>query len=584
LVDALASERAAAAAAAAASPAPRALSAIASLSPWEQLMGQGANVARAVGGVVAGASGGSLSAMVDRVSASGPSSGPERVFPATPAATPLPRSGSGSGSGSGGATLAKGIDDENANAVKNGSSRPSRLDAERVVTGPPFGSGAFAGSASPARDGSPGTPASSSPSAREETAGTDEAAAAVAELDRLAALFAHARDARARTAATQTDTPTRPPHARHTIAFEKNGAFRVLRRDGESVAEREKAETFAFAAADEAVFSFSRRQSGGGLVSVSGAGATFAFPARARACRLALRAGHDAGIPAGTRFTLRVADDVADGFQTPPSTRSPRTADDGDDGFFGAAEAERRWTVSGAAVAAGEVFVLDCGDAPTVSCRVARLEVHAPAGTDAGTLGLDFSVAKFAAKPSFPPLGAASASQGSEERALSSFDLSSPEKPENPDAARDDIASIASSVSATEKDADASLSSARLETSESKGSENDGVGSENGRFPFFEPTRLSVLDPGARPVVARALDAAAASAPAATRVRCAFESAHFGGATLHVGPPRDESAGAERSFVSGFRVTPPADASGGLDRRAWIIRVTGFLRRSAATR
>jgi hypothetical protein len=49
LVDALASERAAAAAAAA-SPAPRALSAIASLSPWEQLMGQGANVARAVGG------------------------------------------------------------------------------------------------------------------------------------------------------------------------------------------------------------------------------------------------------------------------------------------------------------------------------------------------------------------------------------------------------------------------------------------------------------------------------------------------------------------------------------------------------
>jgi hypothetical protein len=102
LVDALASERAAAAAAAAASPAPRALSAIASLSPWEQLMGQGANVARAVGGVVAGASGGSLSAMVDRVSASGPSSGPERVFPATPAATPLPRSGSGSGSGSGG--------------------------------------------------------------------------------------------------------------------------------------------------------------------------------------------------------------------------------------------------------------------------------------------------------------------------------------------------------------------------------------------------------------------------------------------------------------------------------------------------
>ena len=83
-----------------------------------------------------------------------------------------------------------------------------------------------------------------------------------------------------------------------------------------------------------------------------------------------------------------------------------------------------------------------------------------------------------------------------------------------------------------------------------------------------------MLHPGARPVVARALDAAASSAPAATRVRCAFESAHFGGATLHVGPPRDESAGAERSFVSGFRVTPPADASGGLDRRAWIIRVT----------
>ena len=54
-----------------------------------------------------------------------------------------------------------------------------------------------------------------------------------------------------------------------------------------------------------------------------------------------------------------------------------------------------------APVAADEVFVLDCGDARIASCRIARLETSAPDGTDAETLGLDFSVAKVAAKPSF---------------------------------------------------------------------------------------------------------------------------------------------------------------------------------------
>ena len=55
---ALARERAAAAAAAAAAPRASTLGGLASLAPWEQLMGQGASVARAVGGVVSMGGGG----------------------------------------------------------------------------------------------------------------------------------------------------------------------------------------------------------------------------------------------------------------------------------------------------------------------------------------------------------------------------------------------------------------------------------------------------------------------------------------------------------------------------------------------
>ena len=129
------------------------------------------------------------------------------------------------------------------------------------------------------------------------------------------------------------------------------------------------------------------------MVAVSGGAATFGCPARARARRLALRAGPNAEIPAGRRFALRAADH--DGF---------RDGSDDDGDFSAKGSRATRWTVAGTAVAAGAVFVLDCGDCAPASCRTVRLEAFAPAGTDAGTLGLDFSVAKFAAKPSFPPL------------------------------------------------------------------------------------------------------------------------------------------------------------------------------------
>ena len=59
-LEALARERAVAAAAAAAPPRATTLGGLASLSPWEQLMGQGASVARAVGGVVSMGTGGGV--------------------------------------------------------------------------------------------------------------------------------------------------------------------------------------------------------------------------------------------------------------------------------------------------------------------------------------------------------------------------------------------------------------------------------------------------------------------------------------------------------------------------------------------
>ena len=209
----------------------------------------------------------------------------------------------------------------------------------------------------------------------------------------------------------------------------------------------------------------------------SSCAATFAFPARARTSRLALRAGPAAEIPVGTQFTLRVADDDAFANETDAKNKDDATV---------------RWTVAGAPVAADEVFVLDCGDARIASCRIARLETSAPDGTDAETLGLDFSVAKVAAKPSFPP---PTTKETTKETTRSIRD------PDEPDERTTDDIRFAS---------------------------------------FFGPTRLSVLDPTvARPELARALDEAAASAPAITRARSAFESAHRG----------------ERSYTSARRAT-----------------------------
>ena len=241
--------------------------------------------------------------------------------------------------------------------------------------------------------------------------------------------------------------------------------------------------------------------------------------------------------------------DTRNGFANDGDAKGPRTT---------------RWTVTDTAVAAGAVFILDCGDALSVSCRAARLEAFAPAGTDLETLGLDFSIAKFAAKPSFPPLGAMKASEN---------------RTTSPDVAGDDAMTPIANDPPPAKDVTGSSNEANDDEDDDDADDDDnddatdrpstdrfGVGS------FFDPTRLSVLDLRARPELARALDAAAISV---TRVRCAFESAHRGGATLHVGPPRDEGAATGGPpFVSGFRVTPPADRAGGLHRRDWIIRVT----------
>ena len=548
LAEALASERAAAAAAAAASPAPRALSAIASLTPWEQLMGQGANVARAVGGVVAGASAGSLSAMVDRVSATGPQAAP-----------------------SGGDATFERLDAGKTALPHPHAANASGPEAGAHIAPPPFGSGSRGSrgsrgspeseAASPTRDrdASPETPGS--PSA----GGTDESDAvdvAVAELDRLAA----ERSARGRGRTTPPDALS-SAQIRPATALDTRGAIRVIRaiRRGESRAEETNDATSetnenesskdAFAALDEAVFSFSRRvvAGRGGLVSVSGVAATFAFPARARARRLALRAGPNAEIPAGTRFALRAADH--DGF---------RDGSDDDGDFSAKGSRATRWTVAGTAVAAGAVFVLDCGDCAPASCRTVRLEAFAPAGTDAGTLGLDFSVAKFAAKPSFPPLVsfAPNAAKDSEK------DAAAPPTP--PDVAGDNATPLAPS-----SPSNVATKGSKPLPNEDGDAKNDDAKNDDGSF-FFDPTRLSALDPDrARPELARALEAAAVSAPSVTRARCAFESAHRGGSTLHVGPPRDEpNQGGGPPFISGFRVTPPADRAGGSRRRDWIIRVT----------
>ena len=380
---ALASGRAAAAAAAAA---PRALSAIASLSPWEQLIGQGATVARAVGGVVAGASGGSLTAMVDRVSATGPQ------------ATSATTSGSGAGADARRETL----------DVMSLKKEKAASDAGVPIAPPPFGSGLLGSvsdspgpSAMVESPGTPGAPSDAPGSPGDPAAcaaGTelspDASEDALAELDRLAA---RARKENTRARETRV-SETRPPRIRHPIALEKLSArTRRIRRDG-SATDRSTDDvdvsqsSRSFADADEAVFSFSfsRRSAhaSGGLVRASSCAATFAFPARARTSRLALRAGPAAEIPVGTQFTLRVADDDAFANETDAKNKDDATV---------------RWTVAGAPVAADEVFVLDCGDARIASCRIARLETSAPDGTDAETLGLDFSVAKVAAKPSFPP-------------------------------------------------------------------------------------------------------------------------------------------------------------------------------------
>ena len=512
LAEALASERAAAAAAAAAAPAPRALSAIASLSPWEQLIGQGATVARAVGGVVAGASGGSLTAMVDRVSATGPQ------------ATSATTSGSGAGADARRETL----------DVMSLKKEKAASDAGVPIAPPPFGSGLLGSvsdspgpSAMVESPGTPGAPSDAPGSPGDPAAcaaGTelspDASEDALAELDRLAARFARARKENTRARETRV-SETRPPRIRHPIALEKLSArTRRIRRDG-SATDRSTDDidvshsSRSFADADEAVFSFSfsRRSAhaSGGLVRASSCAATFAFPARARTSRLALRAGPAAEIPVGTQFTLRVADDDAFANETDAKKKDDATV---------------RWTVAGAPVAADEVFVLDCGDARIASCRIARLETSAPDGTDAETLGLDFSVAKVAAKPSFPP---PTTKETTKETTRSIRD------PDEPDERTTDDVRFAS---------------------------------------FFGPTRLSVLDPTvARPELARALDEAAASAPAITRARSAFESAHRGGTIVHVGPPRDEGVGGTNGapFVSGFRVTPPDDW---IQSRDWIIRVT----------
>ena len=401
--------------------------------------------------------------MVDRVSATGP-----QVTSAT-------TSGSGAGADARRETL----------DVMSLKKEKAASDAGVPIAPPPFGSGLLGSvsdspgpSAMVESPGTPGAPSDAPGSPGDPAAcaaGTelspDASEDALAELDRLAARFARARKENTRARETRV-SETRPPRIRHPIALEKLSArTRRIRRDG-SATDRSTDDvdvshsSRSFADADEAVFSFSfsRRSAhaSGGLVRASSCAATFAFPARARTSRLALRAGPAAEIPVGTQFTLRVADDDAFANETDAKKKDDATV---------------RWTVAGAPVAADEVFVLDCGDARIASCRVARLETFAPDGTDAETLGLDFSVAKVAAKPSFPP---PTTKETTKETTRSIRD------PDEPDERTTDDVRFAS---------------------------------------FFGPTRLSVLDPTvARPELARALDEASASAPAITRARSAFES------------------------------------------------------------
>ena len=467
LANRLAHERAAAAAAAAASHAPTSrLSAIASLSPWEQLMGQGANVARAVGGVVSGASSGSLASLV------------------------------ATGSG---------------NAEPSGTMNPNDSVSDRVLDVP--------GSPTPTTDVVSNLNRDETDAHRLTRESED---ALLEELDRAVRDY---HDSRRDTLKPETENGSSTKHTPAGTPEKQDSGHSLSRAVSGFTAER--VETFPvnfdskhshptlklFRDANEmgALFSFgnrSTRRLGGGVVSQSERHATFVFPALAVTRRVALKAGKD-GVPIGTKFVLRAGNDLSSVTNN-------------------AVQPLGVWSL-GAPVPSDTVFALELAmDGTVPASRLAKLEVVLPS-QEYINASTDLSAAKFLVTPSFP--------MDSSEDGKEVEDGKSSSMVTNHDSSR-----------------------------------------------YFDPTRVVVLDPSARPDIARALDAANDNAPVISRVRCAFESSHFGGAIVHVGPvldltPSDNVTAKQKrlasasSYISGFRVTPP-DASPNAPN--WAVRVTAL--------
>ena len=543
---ALARERAAAAAAAAAAPRASTLGGLASLSPWEQLMGQGASVARAVGGVVSmGGGGGGGSVGIGANAAN-----------ATSTSTSATASAAAGGSSS---HLAGMVD-----AACDG----------RVDAGGGFGV------------------ASDGPDAK-RAARDDEESRERAREDRLLADL-HVLAARRKTpsgdapATTVSSTTVSSTTASSTTAswtptesssrLADDAAFasplRVFAPEGHA-APASLASRVALGANDAemtlspGVASFERTDDAAeGCTSA----ATFVLPVPSRVVRVVLRAGPE-GVaavgPRGTppRIVLSVGDDArAAANAAPTASWSLARRDAGEKPDGSGAETDAGAEVRRRALRAGESVALALpAPASCPRARVVRLEIVGAVGTDASRFALDAASAKFVVVPSFPSVV--------ESKSKSKTATAREDRSETSDGG---------SPSPAEKDATRRVTpSERGEDEDEDEDENDDAADDEDASSLAtdpDPTRGCVIDAKTRRDVVAAFEA---SPPAPTRrVHPAFEETSAGGAVLHFGPPRDaigDGAGGNgggNGVVCGFRIVPPDPSPGA---PPWIVRVVALV-------
>jgi hypothetical protein len=613
----------ASAAALAASPAPRALSAIvgATLSPWEQLMGQGVNVARAVGGSfvasTGGNSSGSLVSLADsRVAGvSGVAAGVAGVVVAsdtTPETCASP-----------GLSLQVNSHAASSPDPERGSARvdeyiPDPKEVERETLEARCDALLLALDCA-ARD---------SLSLRKKKTKTKRTGSRHETHE--------TRDSRdshecATECATELRVPNPLPTPRAAGGFvsEPISVFPAHHRDSSSGFSTPRAEWFRSSKNQNCVlFNFSEpektRRWGGGLVSSSNgheAGKTqhcvFVFPTLAQTVCVGLCAGK-LGVPAGTRFRLTSGDDLKSLEGGAGSKKSPKAGDENSATENSSANEKETnesasstnintwtWTL-GTAVPGNSPFALEVGftggdevnatghgvrlAVPAFGARLAKLQVFVEHSSDESrsfasttpttpTTRVDVPLpcARFLVTPSFP---------------------------------------VTENHTTPRADTDAR---------DTDGKPGNGGSSKNTWLAHFDPTSLAVVDPGrARPDVAAALDSAQLGTPPITRTRHSFELAHFSGSVLHVGPvveiggthsvtqgsgnhhhrgrnqggrssanPRGDSTPnafafeanafafeknpqtprAKQSYVSGFKITPPDPSP---NARCFAVRVTAL--------